>query len=167
MIEKFESHPFGDKLWMTRNLEVSHFRNGDVIREVTSNEAYIRAGIDGEPAWCYYGDHAENGLKWGKLYNWFAVHDPRGLAPEGWRIPTEADWEHLDAHEGSDQFFKSQLGGSRGINGAFGGGGISGYWWQFDPNTPIRNWGRKISVQSWERIDGFKRFGFSVRCLRR
>lgn len=162
---KFPSIRIGNQVWMSQNLDVTHFRNGDEIPEVTSNEAFALHGIEQKPAWCYYGDDPANGTKWGKLYNWYAVHDPRGLAPEGWIIPTEGDWLKLESTSGSDAFFRSQLSGSRGINGAFGGGGVSGYWWQHDPLTPIRNWGRKISVSSWERIDSFKRFGFAVRCI--
>lgn len=151
---------------MARNLDVMTFRNGESISQVTSNEAYAKAGIDGTPAWCYYDDNPANGRKWGILYNWHAVHDPRGLAPEGWRIPLEEDWMKLESHKDSANFFTNQLSGSRGINGAFGGGDNNGYWWQFDPETPIRNWGRKVSNPTWEKIDSFKRFGFAVRCIR-
>jgi uncharacterized protein (TIGR02145 family) len=77
----------GDQTWMITNLNVSKFRNGDPIPEVKSNEEWEKAGKNKQPAWCYYDNNSSNGVKYGKLYNWWAVNDPRGLAPEGWHVP--------------------------------------------------------------------------------
>ena len=82
----------GTQVWMTENLDVAEFRNGDPIPEAKSNDEWFRAGREGKPAWCYYNNNSENGFKYGKLYNWYAVNDTRGLAPDGWRIPTDKDW---------------------------------------------------------------------------
>ena len=73
---------------MTTNLNVSKFRNGDPIPEVKSDEEWEKAEKNKQPAWCYYDNNPSNGVKYGKLYNWWAVNDPRGLAPEGWHIPS-------------------------------------------------------------------------------
>lgn len=82
----------GEQTWMSVNLNVSVFRNGDVIPEIQSDDDWKKAGEEGKPAWCYYKNDEKNGKKYGKLYNWYAVNDPRGLAPEGWHIPTNDEW---------------------------------------------------------------------------
>ena len=43
-------------------------------------------------AWCYYQNTSANQTTYGKLYNWYAVNDPRGLAPQGWHIPAVDEW---------------------------------------------------------------------------
>jgi uncharacterized protein (TIGR02145 family) len=59
----------------------------------------------GKPAWCYYDNDPAKGEKYGKLYNWYAVLDPRGLAPEGWHVPNEAEWGTIINYLGSDLDF--------------------------------------------------------------
>jgi len=82
----------GTQVWMTKNLDVSTFRNGDPIPEAKTNEEWKKAGENKQPAWCYYDNDPANGAKYGKLYNWYAVIDSRGLAPVGYHIPTDAEW---------------------------------------------------------------------------
>lgn len=81
----------GDQVWSTKNLDVSTFRNGDPIPEARTQQEWSEAGFNEQPAWCYYNNTQANGLKYGKLYNWYAIIDPRGLAPNGWRIPSRSD----------------------------------------------------------------------------
>jgi uncharacterized protein (TIGR02145 family) len=81
---------------MTRNVDVDRFRNGDLIPHIESNEEWEYAGENGQPAWCYYDNDPEYGEKCGKLYNWYAVNDPRGLAPEGYHVPTNEEWTILE-----------------------------------------------------------------------
>jgi uncharacterized protein (TIGR02145 family) len=87
----------GTQTWRHWNLDVSTYRNGDSIPNVT-NPAVWDTLTTG--AWCYYdndpGNNGEgNGMLYGKLYNWYAVHDPRGLAPAGWHVPSDAEWTEL------------------------------------------------------------------------
>lgn len=91
----------GTQIWMSVNLDVDHFRNGDSIPQARSEEAWKTANLMKQPAWCYYENNPENKKKFGKLYNWYAVGDKRGLAPEGWRIPSNADWTKLTRTLGS------------------------------------------------------------------
>src|SRR5450432_4786545 len=82
-----------DQTWMTKNLDVSTYRNGDPIPQVTNDETWsiLKTG-----AWCWYkNDSATYASTYGRLYNWFAVNDSRRLAPIGWHIPTEAEWSTL------------------------------------------------------------------------
>ncbi len=92
---QYESVKIGNQEWMTRNLDVDRFRNGDLIPHVESEEEWDKAEENSQPAWCYYDNDPKNGKKYGKLYNWFAVIDPRGLAPEGWHVPTDEEWTSL------------------------------------------------------------------------
>lgn len=85
----------GNQIWSNSNLDVTKFQNGQDIPEAQSDSEWKKAAIDGTPAWCYYNQNPENGTKYGKLYNWYAVIDSRGLAPSGWHIPTDAEWEIL------------------------------------------------------------------------
>jgi uncharacterized protein (TIGR02145 family) len=91
----YNSKQIGDHEWTTRNLTVSKFRNGDPILEVKSKKEWASAAKEGTPAWCYADDNQANEEKYGKLYNWYAVNDPRGLAPEGWHIPSKDEWKQL------------------------------------------------------------------------
>jgi uncharacterized protein (TIGR02145 family) len=75
-----------NQTWTKTNLNVSKYRNGDVIPQVqdATQWASLTTG-----AWCYYLNNANNGPIYGKLYNWYAINDPRGIAPIGWHIPSE------------------------------------------------------------------------------
>jgi uncharacterized protein (TIGR02145 family) len=81
-----------NQTWTDKNLDLSTYRNGDTIPQVTDQLkwANLKTG-----AWCYYNNDTANGRIYGKLYNWYAVTDPRGLAPKGWHIPSVAEWETL------------------------------------------------------------------------
>jgi uncharacterized protein (TIGR02145 family) len=91
----YKTVKIGEQVWMAENLNADKFRNGDIIQEATTAEEWIKAGENNQPAWCYYENKVANGEKYGKLYNWYAVNDPRGLAPEGWHIPKYSEWDTL------------------------------------------------------------------------
>lgn len=82
-------------VWTIENLITDHFRNGDSIPEAQSDEEWLQFGQDRKPAFCYYEFNPANRHKYGKLYNWYAVIDLRGLAPRGWHIPRDEDWKGL------------------------------------------------------------------------
>jgi uncharacterized protein (TIGR02145 family) len=103
---QYESVRIGNQEWMTRNLDVDRFRNGDLIPHIESDEEWKKAGDNGEPAWCFYDNDPENGRMYGKLYNWYAVNDPRGLAPKGWHIPSDEEWTILEEFLGDDEGYK-------------------------------------------------------------
>lgn len=84
----------GEQIWMTQNLKVTTFRNGDPIPEAKTFEEWNKALKEEKPAFCYVHFDAKEGEV---LYNTFAITDPRNLAPEGWHIPTEDEWQALKA----------------------------------------------------------------------
>jgi uncharacterized protein (TIGR02145 family) len=100
---QYESVTIRNQEWMTRNLDVARFRNGDLIPHIESNEKWKKAGENGQPAWCYYNNYLETGKKYGKLYNWYAVNDPRGLAPEGWHVPTLDELQNMISFIGIEE----------------------------------------------------------------
>jgi uncharacterized protein (TIGR02145 family) len=87
----------GTQTWTTCNLDVTTYRNGDVIPQVTDPTAWNNLTTG---AWCYYDNNPTNGCTYNKLYNWYAVNDPRGLAPVGYHVPTEAEIETLRQYLG-------------------------------------------------------------------
>ena len=81
----------GKQFWMNENLNVKKFNNGDLIPQAQGNGDWITALRSKTPAWCYCQDLQGNFTK-DVLYNYYALNDPRGLAPAGYRIATLEDW---------------------------------------------------------------------------
>lgn len=85
----------GEQIWKIHNLNIEEFRNGNTILKTVTDEDWEKANENHQPAWSYYNNKRSNGKKYGKLYNWYAVNDPRGLAPIGWHIPSDTEWTTL------------------------------------------------------------------------
>jgi len=180
----------GNQIWMSGNLDVERFRNGDIIPQAQSKRQWRKAGAAGQPAWCYYGIDPVFGVKYGKLYNWYAVVDPRGLAPEGWHIPSEEDWDVLtDAVDGKSlaglklksktdwkgdgngnniSNFNGLPGGFRNAEGIFEFMGEYGKWWSSKSGDSRNAWclylyhGYKMTLKDYLS----KSYGLSVRCIK-
>lgn len=187
-VSKAQTITIGTQVWMTKNLDVSTFRNGDPIPEAKTKDEWIKAGENKQPAWCYYDNDPKNGAKYGKLYNWYAVNDPRGLAPAGYHIPSNAEWTVLTDFLGSDAGnkmkstsgwnangngtnscgFSGLPGGDRSYYGTFGTIGGSGNWWSSTQFGTFTAWYRFLDYDSGDVFMdyGLKGRGFSVRCLR-
>ncbi len=183
---------FGTQVWTVPNLNVSHFRNGDTILQAMTEEEWIKAAEAGEPAWCYQQNNPANGNGYGKLYNWYAVNDPRGLAPEGWHIPSNADWKTLiknlngvdmagsslkstsglwKSRPGTNKIgFDGIPGGCREANGKFSGLGISCIWWtnsapvEVQPSDKIFSFVLDDNSVEVKYLKSDKGAGYSVRC---
>jgi uncharacterized protein (TIGR02145 family) len=176
---------------MTENLNVDKFRNGDPIPHVKTDEEWEKAGENRQAAWCYYNNKPANGEKYGKLYNWYAVNDPRGLAPKGWHVPSDAEWSQLTDYymydpslagtkmkstsgwfeEGNgtnESGFSGLPGGHRGCGGTFSGVGEIGNWWSSTVYDAGSAWGRILGCSTGNvgRFRSGKEKGVSVRCLR-
>ena len=87
-------HPdtIGSQIWMVENLKTTKYRNGDPIPGETDNLLWNALSTGAQ---CSYANDVNNSTTYGRLYNWYAVNDPRNLAPAGWHIPTDADWKIL------------------------------------------------------------------------
>lgn len=171
--------------WMAENLNVSTYRNGDSIPEVKDAAIWSKLQTG---AWCYYENKSENGAKYGKLYNWYAVNDPRGLAPRGFHIPSDEEWDQLTANLGqtdagakikarrgwklnekatNETGFNGLPGGYRYNVGAFLYAGNNGCFWSSTESLKNKAWGRTLSHSMTDvgRDDGNVGSGLSVRCI--
>ena len=142
------------KDYSKENLDITHYRNGDPIPFVKSKKKWNNLTTG---AYCYYDNDPEKGV----LYNWYAVNDPRGLAPEGWKIPTIEELEQIDLTTGLP-------GGYRYFNGNYNSIGYFGYWWSSTGYNTNDAWFRYLNYYNGNanRSNNNKRYGFSVRCLK-
>jgi uncharacterized protein (TIGR02145 family) len=186
-IIRFNSVKIGNQIWMTENLNVDRFQNGDIIPEAKTAEEWKAAGNAKRATWCYYQNDQKNGEKYGKLYNWYSVNDKRGLAPVGWHVPSDAEWTILSTFLGGEDVagikmkstsgwndngngtnssgFSGLPGGDRANNGSFYYVGSYGHWWSSSEYAEVNAhcFGLKYS---YLRLDGSnKSDGFSVRCV--
>ena len=112
----------GTQVWMKENLNVSVFKNGVAIPEVQDEDAWKKADENAQPAWCYYDNDPKNGAKYGKLYNWYAVVDTNGLCPQGWHVPSDAEWNILIEYLGGTWEGGSKMKAKSGWNKVESGG---------------------------------------------
>tara|TARA_B110000285_G_C15108305_1_gene609383 strand:+ start:305 stop:997 length:693 start_codon:yes stop_codon:yes gene_type:complete len=182
----YASVKIGTQEWMETNLDLAFFCNGDEVTEAKTSEEWIKAGENGTPAWCYYAQ--ENKEKYGKLYNWFAVIDERGLAPDGWHVPTDTEWNVLEEFLGtnigkklkSNTDWKSDGGGdnssgfnalpcgARSADGNFNLLGIIAYWWSSTEKNEKTSYVRGLANDSNDNWRGAfpKQGAFSIRCVK-
>jgi uncharacterized protein (TIGR02145 family) len=186
-----ETVQIGNQIWTAKNLDTEYFRNGDLIPFASTDEEWKEAAENKQPAWCYPSNNLANGKKYGKLYNWYAVSDPRGLAPKGYHVPSDEEWKILIDHLGgakiayikmkkgrwlNDNTFGNNKSGFSGLPGGFRGRigftllGHGAYWWsssefKYDSSDALYQMLDKYEekvITGW--ID--KYYGMSVRCLR-
>jgi uncharacterized protein (TIGR02145 family) len=180
----------GEQTWTTQNLDVNHFRNGEVIPEAKTKAEWQKAGEQKKPAWCYYAFDSSNGTKYGKLYNWYAVKDARGLAPKGWHIPSDKEWTVLTNYLGGENGAGAKMKNVSGWNdngnannsngfgglpgglcfgdGSFYGVGVNGNWWSSSAFIEEDVWSRNLysKLGNVNRNHVPKENGFSVRCVK-
>lgn len=186
----YQTVQIGDQLWMAENLRTSRFVNGDPIPLVMENAAWAQLAT---PAWCNYGNNSANDAIYGKLYNWFAVADPRGLCPDGWHVPTDEEWSTLREFLGgqavaggkmktttgwelpntgatNESGFSALPAGYRWFNdGTFTGLTFYAGWWTATPFDVDNAWyyfATHTSAGLSRNYTFGKRRGFSVRCIR-
>ena len=178
----------GSHIWMTKNLDITNFRNGDPIPEAKTNEEWQNAAKNRQPAWCYYDNDPKNGYKYGKLYNWYAVNDSRGMAPVGWELPSDNDWKQLmedlgqdvgekmksqegwfrDKNGTNESGFSANPGGYRKVDGTFKYIEVGGHWWSNTKNDLDDGWEVSLSfnMDLLQRGDFEKGYGMSIRCIK-
>jgi uncharacterized protein (TIGR02145 family) len=173
--------------WMKQNLDVATYSNGDTIPEVTDSIQWASLTTG---AWCYYNNDPANEASYGKLYNWYAINDSRGLAPMGWHIPSSAEWDNLinvlggstkaggnlksislwaSPNDGATNLigFSANPGGYRDLNGSFNSLGTYGSW------ISTYTSGGYVYSRSMASISygvttnfGSPLIGYSVRCVK-
>ena len=176
----------GDQCWFAENLRNEHYANGEAIPGDLSDGEWSST-TNGAQA--IYANDASNLTDYGRLYNWFAVDDARGLCPSGWHVPTDQEYttlidglggtsvaggkmksspEDSPAWNGTNTSgFSGLAGGYRYDNGGFNGGGNFGYFWSASAYGALA-WSRRLSGGNTgaDRYNNLQRSGFSVRCVR-
>ncbi len=181
----------GTQVWMVENLATTRCRDGSPISNVPAGTAW--AGL-GTGAYCDYGNVSGNATTYGRLYNWYAVNDARGIAPTGWHVATDAEWTIVTEPLGGDGVAGGKLkeagavhwlspnvgatneagfialpGGYRAEDGTFFGSRFLGSWWSSTESGASDAWARGIFSDAIVVDRGgyySKRVGFSVRCVR-
>ena len=177
----------GNQIWMVENLDVVKYRNGDTIPQHTGTNADW--GLLTTGAWCWYEHSSSNGLVYGKLYNWYAVNDSRGLAPLGYYVPTDTEFTVLTRRLGGESVaggemkattlwsstlyatnssaFTALPAGYRSNN--FFGGLTSGCnLWSSKSIDASSAYYVELNVDTTDAslLSSFKKYGFSVRLLK-
>ncbi len=186
--KEIKSVKIGNQVWMAENLNVDHYRNGDPIPTGLSNAQWESTT---QGAYAIYNDDPANEKIYGKLYNWYAVNDSRGLCPSGWHVPSDDEWTLLTLSLGGEKVaggkmkstsgwktpntgatnssgFNALPGGYRYVNGGDITVGFSGVWWSSKELDSNLSWYRSLAYNGSGviRHDDPKRSGFSVRCVR-
>ncbi len=178
----------GSQVWTDKNLNVANYRNGDLITYASNAAQWNAATNAGIGAWSYYNFDAANGLIFGKLYNWYAVNDSRGLAPAGYHVPTKLEYNTLATNSGSalkaassewgasmgtnSTGFTGLPGGNNNITGAngFEDKGTSGWFWtsDYDVSNPLKAYFRLLHISAgFVDVGSYsKTYGFSVRLVK-
>lgn len=117
----------GKQLWTVKNLNVSTFKNGDSIPQAKTFKEKEAFTLAGKAFWCYYDFNPQNENIYGKLYNDIAVNDPRGLAPEGFHIPTANEWTILVDYLGGEKIAFLKLSSKMGWKSRKKGKNLSGF----------------------------------------
>ena len=180
----------GQQYWMQSNLKVSRYRNGDSIPTGLLDSIWSKFT---KGAAAQFENKFSNESIYGKLYNWYAVNDPKGLCPEGWHIPTNSEWNQLINQLGeksvaggkmkskgtnfwkspnkkatNESGFSALPGGCRNEEGDFSSLNIIAFFWSRTESTFGKAvfWSLINSSSSVIKYEDYKSVGFSVRCLR-
>lgn len=180
----------GTQTWSGCNLKTETYANGDIIPQEQDPVAWAALTTG---AWCYYGNTIGNNIVYGKLYNGYAVEDPRGLAPTGYHIPSDTEWSNLttfllgDTIAGgkmkqtelcywltpnsgatNESLFTALPGGYRNDSGQFLALTFDGIWWSNTQFNGTDNYLRSLSynVFNINRYSRVKTFGLSIRLIK-
>jgi uncharacterized protein (TIGR02145 family) len=181
----------GNQCWTQSNLNVTKFRNGDDIANLTNGSQWSGTPPSATGAWCSYNNNSANDATNGKLYNWYAVNDSRGLCPTGWHVPSDGEWTTLTNGLGGTSVaggamktttgwtspntgatnssgFTGRATGFRSSSASFSNQGSAAYWWTSTDAGSGYAWSRGLLnyLSSVERYDYYKNHGFSVRCVK-
>jgi uncharacterized protein (TIGR02145 family) len=181
----------GKQRWMSENLRVTHYRNGAAISKIADSTVWASSGLG---AYCSFANNEKWILEYGRLYNLFATVDSRGIAPSGWHVPSDAEWQELVDFLGGSSVAGGKLmeagyhhwaipntvatnssgftalpGGYRNDSlGAFYGFNTRAYFWSSTAATSSSYWCRALEIahESISRDACSQRHGFSVRCVK-
>jgi uncharacterized protein (TIGR02145 family) len=189
IFENYANEIIGGKIWMQENTNVKFFRNGESIPYVSWGPTWATLKT---PAWCYYNNDPASEATYGLLYNWYAVNDPRGFAPAGWHVATDAEWKDLISFLGGSAVAGGKLkavsplwnnpntgatnssgftalpAGTRGNGGRYFNLGAGSAWWTANQYGPNGSWSYYMNYNTAAATRGgaSKQDGYSVRCVK-
>jgi len=186
----YKTVKIGDAEWMAENLKTSKFQNGEIIPNAKPMQEWYDAVYNKKSGWCSYLQEDSMNTKYGKLYNYTAVKDSRGVCPTGWHVSTDEDWDKMMAYLGADALdkiksssgwrdgkngtnasgFNALPGGFRAHKGDFDRKGDGGYWWVI-PKDPAKTGNFRRFIVFWDAA--IQKYlaetagdGYSVRCVK-
>lgn len=186
----YKTVKIGNQIWMAENLRVSRYRNGDLIPNVKNNGDWEKLETGG---WCNNDNNPAYDAEYGKLYNWFAVDDVRGLAPEGWHVPSDVEltilvnylggetvaggklkekgtihWNSPNVGATNETYFNALPGGNRFKDGEYYEVGEDGSWWTCTNDDTYNAWYFILTNEycDEDRNSSSKQQGLSVRCIK-
>jgi uncharacterized protein (TIGR02145 family) len=176
----------GTQCWFKENLQSDNYRNGDPIPG-DLNDAEWTAATAGSQA--VYSNEATYLSQFGRLYNWHAVNDSRGLCPTGFKVPGDSEWNTLSDFLGGESiagtaikaspsdaipwdgtnssgFSALPAGYRRGLGGDFSGVGATTNFWTTEPYWSSA-WRRRVTQAEDALYSDFiyQSYGLSVRCV--
>jgi uncharacterized protein (TIGR02145 family) len=181
----------GSQEWMAENLKTDRYRNGDAIPNILSNGVWASL-TSGATCWMN-NDSSVNACPYGRIYNRFAVADPRGLCPAGWHVPSDEEfntlatslggtdqaggrmkstsslWQSPNTGASNSSGFSALPGGSRQFNdGSFSAPGAGAYWWSSTNFISNLNYYYALLPNDAAFLRDFvdENYGFSVRCVK-
>ena len=86
----------GEQLWTAKNLKVTHYQDRS---EIPKNGDWWSLNMG---AYCDYDNNPSNSDIYGRLYNWYATNDVRGLCMDGWHVPTLDEYKTLTEYLGGE-----------------------------------------------------------------
>ncbi|MFM2155720.1 MAG: hypothetical protein RL516_469 [Bacteroidota bacterium] len=188
----YKTVTIGNQTWMAENLRTTHYKLGGYIATGLNNYYWNTATT---PAYTSWDNDTAGDYVYGKLYNWYAVTDPAGLCPVGWRVPNDSDWvELIDAlggqtvaggylketgyshwdfpNTGSNNLtgFNALPAGTRIVAGTYSGRRTTGLWWSSTDAGMSGSYGSAVNMRfdnSESNISSWdRRYGMSVRCIK-
>jgi uncharacterized protein (TIGR02145 family) len=185
---EYHTIKIGDQIWSKENFAGTTFRNGDPIRQAQTNREWELAGKNHEPVWCYNSNGKKTKKEYGKLYNWYAIADERGLAPEGFKIASFEDWDKLHNLIGRNNSSGMQIisgknwdskligdnklgfsalpAGFRSESNNFSSIGYSAFWWTSTETNSDLAVGYTVKDSVLKTRSYYKFQGFSVRLIK-
>jgi len=190
----YKTITIGTQTWMAENLRTTKYNDGTSIPNITSSEEWSSLTTG---AYCNYNNttNLDTIATYGRLYNWYAVNTSK-LAPKGWHVPTDAEWEILTTYLGGTSIAGGKLketgtthwttpntsatnetgftalpGGLCHTTGQFMVSGLVGGWWSSTENTNYPTTdayprNMRYQVSDVYQVNGIKKVGYSIRCVK-
>lgn len=186
----YHTTKIGNQTWMVENLKTTRFNNRDLIKNLKSNSDWKQSKQAG---YSVYNNDSTLVKNYGFLYNYHCLQDSRGIAPKGWRIPTEEDIRELESFINSNTetgFFLKEKGNSHWLpsnkngNNATGFNALpggyrdnegffymlrsNGYYWTTNGSFEFYNWSDRMfqAFADVRRDSVFMQYGFSIKCIK-